>query len=196
MNGLVLIAFFYLALPSDQQIEQEINLLRTNPGQYAGFLESRLRSYRGNILQLPGQVPLTTKEGKAAVQEAIRVLRRTVAIPALQTASGLSRAARDHVKDIGPKGWVQHEGSDKSQPADRVGRYAMGGKGLGEAISFGPDQARDVVLDLLIDDGVSSRGHRKLLLDSRFRYVGSACGPHAVYRTVCVIDLATGYNER
>jgi uncharacterized protein YkwD len=196
MNALALVAFLSVAVPSDQQVVDEINLLRADPRHYASFLEARLQLYRGNVLRLPGQVPLDTKEGKVAVQEAIRVLRQTVSVPALRPASGLSRAARDHVKDIGPKGLVQHKGSDKSDPADRVRRYAAGETAIGEVISFGPDQARDVVLDLLIDDGVPSRGHRKILLDSRFRYIGSACGSHALFRTMCVIDLAAGYGSR
>ena len=113
MNALALVAFLSVAVPSDQQVVDEINLLRTDPRRYASFLEARLQLYRGNVLRLPGQVPLDTKEGKVAVQEAIRMLRQTVSVPALRPASGLSRAARDHVKDIGPKGLVQHKGSDK-----------------------------------------------------------------------------------
>ena len=48
----------------------------------------------------------------------------------------------------------------------------------------------------LIDDGVANRGHRKSLLDPRWRYVGIACGLHARYRTVCVMDFASSYKAR
>jgi hypothetical protein len=57
-------------------------------------------------------------------------------------------------------------------------------------ISFGPEQPPAVVIDLVVDDGVPDRGHRKILLDDRLRFAGAACGPHTIYRTMCVIDLA------
>jgi hypothetical protein len=30
-----------------------------------------------------------------------------------------------------------------------------------------------------------------LLLDPAFRSGGAACGPHAIYRTMCVVDMMT-----
>jgi uncharacterized protein YkwD len=52
------------------------------------------------------------------------------------------------------------------------------------------------VQGLLIDDGVADRGHRRNLLDPAVRVAGIACGRHAAYGTMCVIDLAGGYAER
>ena len=171
-----------------------MNLLRENPPKYANYLEDRLRYYRGKMLHLPGQLPLKTKEGTTAVREVIKALRSLPARPALKKVEGLDKAARDHVRDIGPKGLVQHKGRDGSQPADRVARYARESV-VGEVISFGPRQARDVVIDLVVDDGIPDRGHRTILLDPVFREAGAACGPHATYGTMCVIDLATPTRE-
>jgi uncharacterized protein YkwD len=60
---------------------------------------------------------------------------------------------------------------------------------VGETISFGPQDARTVIIDLVVDDGAPSRGHRQILLDDRFTVVGAACGPHTVYRYMCVLDF-------
>ena len=186
-------------LPSEREplILKELNELRANPAAYAAHIESRLPYYEDNILHLPGQQPIRTTEGRAAAQEAIAALKRTPPLPRLEPAYGLATAASDHARDIGPKGLVSHEGSGGTTTLEqRIARYATQYNYLGENISFGPEQPRDVVLDLLIDDNVPGRGHRKLLLDPKFRHVGIACGNHAIYRTMCVIDLAGEYVDK
>lgn len=185
------VCFCFIAGGQDRALVDEVNLLRAHPAKYADILESRLPYYQGNVLKLPGRVALRTREGASAVKEAIGKLRERKSIPAVKRVDGLERSARDHVRDIGPKGLVQHKGLDGSEPADRVRRYTPDISAAGEVISFGPEPARDVVIDLVVDDGVRDRGHRKILLDPRFRFGGAACGPHAIYRTMCVIDLAT-----
>jgi uncharacterized protein YkwD len=167
----------------------EVNAMRANPAAYAANLEQRLPFYKGKILRMPKRTPLQTNEGASAVKEAIRALRSAKPLPELAELPALNKAAQDHVREIGPKGLVRHESLDGKGPADRVRRYTKSSVAVGEVISFGPEQPRDVVIDLLVDDGVRDRGHRKLLLDGRFRYGGSACGPHAVYRHMCVVDM-------
>ena len=61
---------------------------------------------------------------------------------------------------------------------------------MAEVISFGPEDAASVIIDLVVDDGVRNRGHRKILLDPGYRVAGAACGPHKTFRVVCVIDFA------
>ena len=178
-----------IAAAQPAEILRELNELRADPPGYARKLEQRRRHFRGNTLYLPGKVPLRTIEGPTAVEEAIRVLRKTQPLPELTGSEALRDAARRHAADLGKSGSLSHQGSDGSTPAQRI-RGQLPGAGIaGEVISFGPEEADQVVLDLLVDDGIRDRGHRKLLLDPRFRIAGAACAPHARYRTVCVIDL-------
>ena len=88
--------------------------------------------------------------------------------------AGLARAAADHVRDTGRRGLIGHTGSDGSDLTKRIARYGTWSGEIGEEISYGIHGAREVIVDLLIDDGVATRGHRKSLLNPRWRHVGIA----------------------
>jgi uncharacterized protein YkwD len=174
----------------------EVNALRADPAGYAAHVQSRLPHYQGKTVRIPGATAIRTVEGVSAAQEALAALRSAEPAGTLQMSGALMSSARDHVRDIGPKGMLSHEGSAGSTLAGRIARYAASWTLIAENISFGPDSAREVVVGLVIDDGVKDRGHRRILLDPRLRLIGVACGPHSVYRTVCVLDFAAQLKER
>jgi uncharacterized protein YkwD len=182
--------------PINQTILAEINRVRTKPVRLVTQLEEYRSHFQGKELRAPGEVTLLTKEGAAAVDEAINFLKNAPALPAVRLSAGMSRAAADHVNDLGPRGAVGHYGRDGSSPSDRLSRYGAWKKSIGENISFGEQVARRVVMQLLIDDGVPDRGHRKNFFKAEFRVVGIACGKHTIYRQVCVIDFADDYREQ
>jgi len=182
--------------PLENAVVHELNMARTAPKDYSSFLEQYKKYYDKKLLKLPGQTPILTNEGVGAVVEAIRFLRSVKPLPPLNPSKGMSSGARDHVTDQGSSGSTQHKGSDGSQPWDRVNRYGTWEKSIGENIAYGSDKARSIVMFLIIDDGVSSRGHRKNIFNPDFRVIGVACGHHATYRTACVITFAGGYKEK
>jgi uncharacterized protein YkwD len=182
--------------PLEKAVVNEINLARTSPKEYLSLLEQFKKYYEGKILKLPGQTPILTREGTSAVVEAIRSLRSQKPVPPLSPSKGMSLGAKDHIRDLGTSGTSQHTGSDGSQTWDRVNRYGTWQKIIGENISFGHDKARNIVMALMIDDGVPNRGHRRNILNPEFRMVGVACGNHPAYRTICVITFAGGYREK
>lgn len=160
---------------------REINLARENPSLYATFVaEAR---------------PLHMIEHGRAVDEAVRFLKKTRPLQPLTLSTGMSRAAADHCAEQ-IEGQLGHDGNDRSSPGDRISRYGSWSATWGENISYAQKTARGVVLSLIIDDGVRSRGHRKNIFNSKFNIAGAAFGPHARYRTVCTIDFAGGYAER
>lgn len=181
----------------EQQVLSEINRARTDPARYAAYLESTIPFYKDKMFRRPEDVStLRTREGVDAVREAIKVLRGLRPMPALELSQGMTRGARDHVRDAGTRGSLQHEGSDGSMAWDRVNRYGKWSGRISENMSFGPETGRDVVSALIVDDGVPSRGHRKNLFDPEVREVGLACGAHKTYRRMCDVVHASKYSER
>ncbi len=79
--------------------------------------------------------------------------------------------------------------------SDRVSRYGKWSGKIGENISDGRSDAREVVVQLIVDDGIPSRGRRKNFFSPDFRVVGVACGPHSEYRAMCVTTFASGYED-
>lgn len=166
---------------SSTAVLRELNLARENPKLYATFAaESR---------------PFHMIEGGHAVDEAVHFLNKARPLPPLTLSPGMCHAAADHCSEQ-IAGQLGHDGSDRSSPGDRISRYGSWSTTWGENISYSQKTARGVVLALIIDDGVRSRGHRKNIFNPKFNYAGAASGPHARYRTVCTIDFAGGFAER
>ena len=179
---------------SGRAVIREMNLARTNPAHYATFIEELRTHFRGNILILPGRTMLRTKEGVGALDEAISFLRHVQPQAALAVSPGMCRAAADHCADQ-TDGRMGHGGSDRSNPDGRMNRYGRWGVAWGENISYGKSSARDVVLALIIDDGLRGRKHRKNIFNPAFGVAGAAYGSHARYRSVCSIEFAGSFAE-
>ena len=180
---------------SGAAVVREMNLARQNPALYATFVQELRSGMNGNVMVLPGGVRVRTKEGTAAVDEAIRFLQTAQPLPALTVSRGMSRAAADHCADQADGG-VGHAGRDRSRANDRMARYGTLAGGWAENISYGKSSARAVVLALIIDDGLPARKHRKNIFNPNYSYAGAAFGRHARFGTMCSMDFAGGYAER
>lgn len=180
--------------PIELSIVQELNFVRTKPGEYATMLEGYRRFYKGKTFTAPGHKALTTKEGVKALDEAVLTLKMTRPLEALTASQALSKAARDHVDNTGPRGIIGHVGSDKSNPNDRAARY---GKGVvNENCCYNRSTAREIVVRLLIDDGTADRGYRKNILNPAFKLIGTAFGLHKTQQTVCSQVFAAEFTEK
>jgi uncharacterized protein YkwD len=168
----------------------EMNLARQDPAAYAAFVEDLRAHYNGKFLVLPGQTRIFTREGLGAVDDAIRFLRSAQPLQPLTLSPGLCHGAADHcAEQVG--GQIGH-----GNPASRINRYGTWAAAWGENISYGKTSARDIVLALIIDDGLPARKHRANIFASKFNYAGAAYGPHARYGSMCSIDFAGAYFER
>jgi hypothetical protein len=187
--------------PAEKDVILEMNKARSDPKKYAElYIRPRFQWFGGPFgdrgYLVPGNTVYTmSQEGRAGVQSCINNLSGRQGMRPLQPSPGLSRAAGDHVKDTGPKGLTGHTGSDRSTMDRRISRYGKWDKGAGENISYGYNTGRDIVIQLLIDDGVSNRGHRDNILNKNFQYTGAAIGDHSKYTSMCVIDYANEYTS-
>jgi uncharacterized protein YkwD len=199
MRQLLLVLFLPLGLQpikavgheiSARAVIQEMNLARTNPSVYATYIEELRVNFHGNVLVLPGRTMMRTKEGVRALDDAIRFLHRAQPLAPLAVSSGMCRAAADHCADQAG-GRIGH-----GDPAGRMNRYGRWGSSWGENISYGKSSARDIVIALIIDDGLPGRKHRKNIFNPGFNVAGAAYGSHARYRSVCSIEFAGNFAER
>lgn len=173
----------------ERAVLSELNRARTVPGAFASSLRDQRAYYRGNLLVRPGaDAAFVTQEGVASLDEAIAFVDREAMEVPLSPALVLTAAAADHQLDQRESGMIGHAGHDGSTPSDRVRRRG-GGIYVGEVIAYGSTDPADIVRQLIVDDGVADRGHRRLLYDASLRYAGISCGAHPVYRYMCVVTL-------
>ena len=179
----------------EQQVLIALNAARANPGAMADALRTYRSQFRGKLVRYAGSnVSLMTQEGVTPVDEAIDFLSHQSAVTPLAATEGLADGAAEHVADQGARGGIGHGGSDGSSPFERIERHG-GQQNVAEVIQYGADQPIDVIRQLIVDDGVASRDHRRILFDPGLRFAGVACGLHRDYGRMCVIDFATSSVE-
>jgi hypothetical protein len=168
-----------------------INEARTDPRGFAALLRSLRDRYgpdRSYVLP-SNDALIMTREGVSALDEAVRFLERQQPLPPLDESDLLARAAGDHSDEQGRSGSTGHYSRNGGSPGDRV--MARGGQRyVAETISYGQGDPTDVVIQLIVDDGVADRGHRKVIFDPALRFAGAGCGRHSVYQNMCTIDYA------
>jgi hypothetical protein len=183
--------------PEEQAVVREITKIRMFPKEYAKYLRALGTRFQGTLWRLKDHVPIRTNEGRPAVLEAADFLERVQPIPGVVAFSeGLHAAAWEHVADQGPSGQTGHVGVSGSTFGERIRRYGQPGSLIGEVINYGEETARMTVIQLVIDDGVSDRGHRKNLFNPDFRTAGAAIGAHRGYGSMTVVDLADEFTDK
>jgi uncharacterized protein YkwD len=177
----------------ERAVVQEMSDARVRPRAYAKYLREMRGWFEGTLWKRPGRTPLRTEEGLAALDEAIAYLEAAKPVGPLRFNEGLAQAARLHAQDLGPRGGLEHVGSDGAHLSTRVNRLGTWQGTVAENIGTLEEDARQLVIQLLVDDGVPERGHRHNLFNPDLHQAGAGTAPHRDYRTVTVIDYATGF---
>lgn len=90
----------------------------------------------------------------------------------------LFQSAFCHALNSGKDGYVGHER-----------KWGCKTSFMGECCSYGFDDALDIIMQLLIDDGVPSLGHRSICLSSDYDKLGISIQPHIAYSYNAVLDF-------
>jgi hypothetical protein len=190
------------------------NKARTDPGYFANLAQDQLENQfvydrNGNptnsICLARDFIPksnkcyytLGTTEGPRAWKEAVQAMNNAPkGLQALQWSEGLAQACYDHISDTGPRGMIGHTGSDGSRPHQRIEKYVDASM-TGENLAYSDAETGvDMVLQLIVDDGVPDRGHRTNILDGDFTHVGVSCGCHSYYTEMCCFAYGKDVKEK
>lgn len=192
--------------PMEREMIYELNRLRSNPRSYLPYLEPLLKTAK-NMLKNFGKgsrnysltFTTSTSDGKNTTkidttwhyvnEEEVKALTTLIAdlkkikkLSVLQPDSGIYNAATKHARDQDDHDWkLMHTGSDGSDPWDRITKFSP-------AMSFGNENiagrggmevsARAFILQLLIDSGIPSYGHRYNILDPQWTHAGCIITEH------------------
>lgn len=181
----------------EKDVILELNKVRYNPAKYAELSMQWMEVfYSGNLLKIPGKEVYKTNEGRSAFLDCMQALKNAEPAPILKPSRGMSKACALLVYDQSSTGKTGHRGSGNSSPTDRANLFGQFLGTYAENIHYGDCEPSNIVISLLIDDGVKSRGHRKNILDPDFNVTGVAIGDHKVYGQMCVNTFATKFNEK
>ncbi|MCW5912790.1 MAG: CAP domain-containing protein [Cyclobacteriaceae bacterium] len=165
------------AQDQEQEVLNLLNEVRTNPKR---FIKTRVTPY------LESKSLTGNRFAKSLIQD----LNKAKPVRALQSSPALVDAARFHAKDMGTTGSTGHESSDGTPFHIRVRNQSKAGGMIAENCAYGQTSALEIVMELLIDDGIESLGHRKNILEPKYQWIGIAIELHKTYRTNCVMDFA------
>jgi len=143
----------------EKRIYYYLNLVRMNPKLFAETYLSHLRNSRDNY------------ESSLYAE-----LQKIKPLPVLKPNRKLFESAKCHATESGIKGYVGHK-------RGKCKEYFMG-----ECCQYGLSDAMEIVIDLLIDQGVSSLGHRKICLGN-YTELGVSIQPHKSYGVNAVLDF-------
>lgn len=151
----------------EKQVIRFINYVRAHPQQ---FLKQYLNPERVDTSNL-------------YVKSLLHELRSIKPLACIYPNRKLHRIAQNWAKQAGKRNVTGHQGFSK-----RARQFSKS-KSFSECCSYGYNTGLDIVLQLLIDDGVKNLGHRKCLL-SNHNLVGVSIQSHRGYLYNAVLDFS------
>lgn len=161
----------------EKRLLELINDLRANP---QAFLQKTARPYL-----IDNAIDSVQNRYAASL---LMELKKQKPLPSLHKNMILTNRAQAFAVDMGKTGSVGHYSKRLGDMSQRLVLVRSDIKG--ENCDYGHSDALDILMSLLIDEGVPSLGHRKNLLDPRFTRIGVAIEPHRKYTWNCVMDFA------
>lgn len=155
------------------------NLVRTNPLLFKN-------TYLKNYLDSTGM-----NKNNSYVKSLLKTLETTDGREALIPSKSLHTIAKAHAVSFGKSGKTGHGNFDKR--FDKYFNHCT--CAIAENCDYGNAEALDIVMSLLIDEGVSNLGHRKNLLNAAYKNIGVSISTHKKYRQSCVMDFSSSLSN-
>lgn len=179
----------------EQEVFDEVNEARENPLKFVDYLEGYKKLIRNGVLYRPKQTPFKMNEGTVAIDGAINELSSMTALHPLEASPMLTLVARNQLADLMEDPALGHYGKDGSNLRARLAKVGKSGKVASENINYRDRIARQAVLTMVIDDGVSSRTHRKNILNPKYNMLGVACGAGKNDLMICVLVFTDTFEK-
>jgi hypothetical protein len=174
----------------ESRVLAEVNYARTHPREYAR--ELRKQAYVGGVV---GESEIGYEDADA-LSEAIEFLMRQRPLPPLRPNEALAAAARAHAYSQGRTYQVGHVSPNGATLSQRLQAHGVWAGLAAENISYGYEDPREVVRQLIIDSRVPGRGHRQNIFGAHYQAAGVSCAPHREWGAMCVIDFAGAFPKR
>ena len=158
------------------------NFVRINPKLFA---ETFLKEYIDSVLG-------PSKSENSYVKSLIKDLKSMKKLPPFEINQNLIKMALDHATNSGKNGVVGH--TNFSQRFKKFNQEKV--ETCGENCDYGNESGVDAFMSLLIDENVSSLGHRKNILNPKFLYIGVGFAPHKKYGSNMVMEFCSQYNSK
>ena len=186
----------FIAIQKDLFIE--LNNLRKDPKSYIPLIEEEMKSLKKNdvLKRKDSNLQIQTMEGKEAYLDAIKFLEYQQPVPPLKEESRLSSAAMDLVNDIGKRGIVSHQDQYGQYVSERIEKYCEWDYSAGEVIEVSSRNPQDILISLIVDDGLKNRPDRISLFNQNYNFVGIGCGEHSEYEIVTVIVFTGSIRQK
>ncbi len=187
-----LITFFILFNSSINQFESSSSFINENSIErdvlkYINEVRTNPKKFKQEIL-----IPFL-KVNKGYSNKYVKSLKKDLdqltPLPPLKNHEVLKEFAHHHAKSTGKVGKVGHRSVLMKSYQARSNKLLKTFSYVGENIHYGSDNAKLIVLELLIDDGIRGVGHRKNILSKDYVFAGISIQPHKKFRQNCVIEF-------
>lgn len=157
----------------DKQIIYYTNLVRLDPPFFA-------KTFVKHYIDSTGKTSTYTKS-------LLKTLEKTKPMSVLSPSNKLVETAKAHAIESGKKGATGH-GNFKKRFASYQAECACI---VAENCYYGKANPLDIVIGLLIDEGVANLSHRNNILNKELIKTGVFFAPHKTFTRNCVIDYSS-----
>jgi uncharacterized protein YkwD len=160
----------------EKKLIQLINLARMNG-----------RSFMSRVAK--PYIAANDKDDDEYVEGLYADLKNSKELHLLKPLEALHKSAHHHAHDMGSKGLLGHDSSDGTTFTMRIHKFHKPVT-VSENINYGYDDAISIVMEMLIDEGVTNRTHRHNILGQTFHHIGVSIQPHKMMEFNCVMDFS------